>query len=95
MVPDAQPHRRRSDASMDRRVTVLERDFAHLVSRMDVHLTASNELHRDARALINKLDERADRADIMFARIIAVVAVLVTVANFVAPLVISWLERSL
>lgn len=77
------------------RVTVVEWRQAALERRFDEHLVneklaieAQGKVNDALRALVTKLDERADRQDVLYARLLGGVAVLVTVGQILAPLVL-------
>lgn len=78
-MTDDQLRRRRTDTSLDRRVTVLEVEMRN-------HTRTSEALHRDQTELLAKLDARADRQDIVMARLLAVLSVVMIVGQVLAPL---------
>ena len=59
-------------------MTILETRFSDLLSRMDTHIVTTN-------ALLAKLDERADRADVVQARLIGGLIVAQFLAIIFAP----------
>ena len=76
-------------------MTVVEMRVAEQARRFDEHiiaeeksLQAQDRINRDQLALIRKLDERADRQDVMFARLLGGVAVIVSVSQFLGPVVL-------
>lgn len=79
-MTDEQLRRRRTDTSLDRRVTVLEVEMRN-------HTRASEALHRDQTELLAKLDQRADRQDIVMARLLAVLSVVMIIGQVLAPLI--------
>lgn len=70
--------RRRSGTTLDRRVTVLEVE-------MRTHLRASEQLHRDARDLLEKMDTRLDRQEGLAARLLGGLAVAMFLGQILAP----------
>lgn len=72
------PIRRRADDDVERRVTILETQFAALGRRIDEHIEVTNRL-------ISKLDERADRADVLQARLLGGLIMAQFLAILVAP----------
>lgn len=88
----------RRDAPLGTRVTVVEMRVAEQARRFDEHLIAmglareaQDRINSDQLALIRKLDERADRQDVMFARLLGGVAVIVSVSQLVGPFVLKTL----
>lgn len=85
------PRRRTSDESLGYRVTVLEGEMQSFVRRFDEQIRAQERTNSRLEVLAQKLDERADRQDVMFARLLGAVGVLVVVGQFAAPLVLRTL----
>lgn len=75
-MTDEQRHR--SGTSLDRRVTVLEVE-------MRTHLRASEQLHRDARDLLEKMDSRLDRQEGLAAKLLGGLAVAMFLGQVFAP----------
>ena len=74
------PHRRTSDAALGTRVTVIEVEMRNLGQRFERHAAKSDEL-------IAKLDARADKQDVVVARLLAGLAVLMFLGQVFAPFV--------
>jgi hypothetical protein len=70
------------------RVVRLEEQFRALVQRMDAHIADSARLHSEVGALLQKLDARADRNDLMLARLMTGVSIAVVVAQLIAPYIL-------
>jgi hypothetical protein len=85
---DAEPRRRRADESLGYRVTVLEGEMQSFIRRFDEQLRMQERTNERLEALARKLDDRADRQDVMFARLLGAVSVLVVVGQFAAPVVL-------
>jgi hypothetical protein len=66
------------DDDVVRRVTILETQFSALGRRIDEHIDKTNKL-------IERLDERADRADILQARLLGGLIVAQFLAILFAP----------
>lgn len=81
-----EPQRRRADLALGTRVTVVEVEMRALARRMDEHIADGARLHSEMGQLIAKLDLRADRQDVQFARLLAGLSVVIVVAQFVAPI---------
>lgn len=62
------------------RVTVLEVEMRN-------HMRTSEALHKDQTELLTKLDARADRQDIVMARLLAVLSVVMIIGQVLAPLI--------
>lgn len=90
-MPDA-PHRRSSDKALGTRLTVVEVEQRNFLRRFDEHLLSSGELHRDAQRLISELDKRADRQDILMARIFAGLVLAGFLGQLFAPLIQRFLS---
>lgn len=52
------------------------------------HLRVTERVHGDLQTLITKLDDRADKQDIRYARLTAALAVIVTLGQFLAPIIL-------
>lgn len=89
MADDLRP--RRSDASLGNRLTVVEVEMRGFGRRMDEHIADSARLHAEIGALIAKLDLRADRQDVQFARLLAGLSVVIVLAQFLAPVIMRTL----
>ena len=70
--------RRVSDLPLEIRVTVIETQLLALGGRFDAYASKSEQL-------IEKLDSRADRQDIMMARLLAGISVIMVLAQLLAP----------
>jgi hypothetical protein len=86
-----EPQRRRADLALGTRMTVVEVEMRGLGRRMDEHIAESIRIHADLSRLIAKLDLRADRQDVQFARLLAGLSVVIVVAQFVAPILLRTL----
>lgn len=86
MEPD--PRRRRADQSLGYRVTVLEGEMQAFVRRFDEQLRMQERTNDRLEMLARKLDDRADRQDVMFARLLGAVSVLVVAGQLAAPVVL-------
>jgi len=75
-------------------MTVVEVEMRGLARRFDDHLVAEERSRMAQLALITKLDERADRSDVVFARLLGSVAVLVTLGQIISPLILKALGLS-
>lgn len=84
MPDDGRPNygRRVSDSDHGTRLTVLEIGLGNLEQRFDRHMKRTYDL-------IEKLDGRADRQDIMFARLLAGLAVLMVIGQIIAPPIVK------
>lgn len=71
----AQP---RSADEMDRRMTTVEVQMLNLTTKLDAHVGATNRL-------IDRLDARADKADVVMARMIGGLIVAQFLAILLAP----------
>ncbi len=87
---DERTYRRRSTDSVDAmlRITKLEQQHLALVQRIDAHIAESALAHRDALALIQKLDERADKMDQLWARALALGGFGLFAGQILAPYVL-------
>ena len=56
--------------------------------RLEGHLRGTERVHSDLQMLIRKLDERADRQDIRYARLTAALAAIVTLGQLLAPIIL-------
>jgi hypothetical protein len=72
---------------VERRVTILEAQFSALGRRIDEHIATTNKL-------IERLDERADRADVLQARLVGGLVVAQFLAILFAPALRSALGLS-
>jgi len=77
------------------RLARLEERFNALVARMDAHLADSarnrevaSQQHQDALDLISKLDARADKTDLAFARLFAGIAIAIWLGQLAAPYIL-------
>jgi flagellar biogenesis protein FliO len=81
-----------SDETVQRRPLGLETRVTVLEVEMRAHLLASERIHNDHTTLINKLDDRADRTELEFARLLAKLSVVVSLAilgaNVLAPIIL-------
>lgn len=75
----------RPDRRSETRLTVIEVEQRNFGRRFDEHLVASGAIHADLQRLIGELDRRADRQDVMTARLLAGLAVLMVIGQVVAP----------
>lgn len=87
MTDERRPYRRPS--SLDQRVTVVEVEQRNLNRRFDEHMTASDRLHRDQSELVTKLDQRADRQDVLMARLLAGLAIAGFLGQLLAPIILK------
>lgn len=78
------PRRRNSDADDATRLTVLEVQMENLGKRFERHVVKSDQL-------LEKLDARADKQDVMIARLLAGLAVLMFLGQLAAPIVLKLL----
>lgn len=65
---------------MDRRLTTIETQMVNLATKLDAHVEASNRL-------IERLDARADRTDVLMARLIGGLIVAQFLAILFAPVI--------
>ena len=70
--------RRRTSDALGTRVSVLESQFSDMGRRIDAHIATTNRL-------IDKLDERADRTDVLFGRLIGALIVIQALVVLLAP----------
>lgn len=70
--------RRESPDGVELRVTVLEVQFQEMGRRIDMHIETTNRL-------IERLDTRADRTDVMFGRLIGALIVIQALVILLAP----------
>ena len=75
-MTDEQRHR--TGTTLDRRVTVLEVE-------MRTHLRASEQVHRDARDLLGKMDTRLDRQEALAAKLLGGLAAAMFLGQILAP----------
>lgn len=72
----------RPASEMDRRLTTIEVQMVHLATELDRHISATNRL-------IERLDHRADRADVFTARLVGGLVVAQFLAILFAPVIRS------
>ena len=60
--------------------------------RFEEHLRGTERVHDDLQKLITKLDERADKQDVRYARLTAGLAVLMFLGQLFAPILLRALE---
>jgi hypothetical protein len=70
--------RRRPADGMGVRVSVLENELRSMGKRLEAHMASTNQL-------ISRLDERADKHDVMFARLIGALIVVQALVILFAP----------
>lgn len=89
------PRRRAADgAPLGERVAGVETLVGTWDRRFEEHLRGTERVHRDLTDLITKLDERADKQDIRYARLTAALAVLMFVGQLLAPVILKTLGVS-
>lgn len=84
-----------SDGPLGARMTVVEMRQEAQERRFDEHLVseekalaAQTKVNEGQLTLIAKLDERMNRQDVLYARLLGGVAVLVTVGQILAPIIV-------
>lgn len=85
----------RGRRSVGERLTALEIEARNDRKAVNAYIETSTQLHRDNRQLIDALDKRMDQADLRWARLIAVVGVVVFIANIVGPVIGDTIARAL
>lgn len=81
MSDGPQEYRRSSDHPVGERMTVVEIQLINLGKRFEEHVDKSDQL-------IEKLDNRADRQDIMLARLLAGVAIAMFLSQLLTPVIL-------
>lgn len=88
-VDERLPRRRAADsAPLGERVAGVEILVSTWDRRLEEHLRSTERVHSDLQTLIQKLDERADRQDIRYARLTAALAAIVTLGQLLAPIIL-------
>ena len=94
-MDERSPRRRALDRlPLGERVAGVEVEVSGWERRFGEHLRATEKVHGDLATLITKLDERADRQDIRYARLTAGLAVIVTLGQLLAPVILRALGIS-
>lgn len=83
------PRRRVADrAPLAERLVGVETLVTTWDRRFEEHLRSTERVHRDLAELVTKLDERADKQDVRYARLTAALAVIVTLGQLLAPVIL-------
>jgi hypothetical protein len=77
---------------MAERMTAAEVEMRQLVRRFDEHHVITDRLHREQTDISNRLDTRIDKMELRWAQLVAILSLVILVANAVGPVIASkWL----
>ena len=72
---------------MDRRLTTVESQLLNVVARLDEHITLERAERKDLMTLMDRLDARQDKNDVLMARFIGGLIVAQFLAILFAPVI--------